>query len=85
MQGPLSACCQRRDNVGFELRVQVVGGLDPGGQWRWLNATGRVAAEGCRFTVEVCALGGTLVGLECATLGLEWKWGSQSKGGPCLF
>ena len=65
--GALSARCQRRDNVCFELRVQVVGGLDPEGQWRWLDAAGRGAAECCQLTVEECALEGTLVGLESDT------------------
>ena len=62
--GALSARCQRRDNVCFELRVQVVGGLDPEGQWRWLDVAGRGAAECCQLAVEECALEGALVGLE---------------------
>ena len=79
--GALSARCQRRDNVCFELRVQVVGGLDPEGQWRWLDVAGRSAAEYCQLTVEKCAREGTLVGVGVRHLSLEWEV-SQTKSGP---
>ena len=41
-----------------------MGGLDPGEQWRWLDAAARGTAECCQFTVEVYAREGTLVGVE---------------------
>ena len=79
--GALSARCQRRDNVCFELRVQVVGGIDPEGQWRRLDVAGRSAAEHCQLTVEKCAREGTLVGVGVRHLSLEWEV-SQTKSGP---
>ena len=61
-----------------------MGGLDPEGQWRWLDAAERGAAECCQFTVEECALEGTLVGLECVPPESRME-GVQPKSGPCLF